>query len=288
MKVCFFHSDKPRERLLADALRDGIEAGGKDAIELRPLTGEAQVAEGCDVAIMVGVKSKAIYKANWAAGIHVVMVDKGYTRHAAPGPVKLWEYWRVSIDAHHPTEYLMKTTRPFDRLQKLGLTITPQADRSLGGNFILIAGSSAKYHEFYGLREPTTWSRKLVTSIRAKTERPIVYRPKPSWREAVPIEGTEWSTAPTMEDALRGCRVMVTHGSNACFEAMLAGVPTICLGPAVARDICSQTLDDIENAPLPDLKTRAQWAANLAYCQWTMAEFASGEAWKHMRAQIYG
>lgn len=289
MKVCFFHSDKPRERILGDALRDGILAGGVDTFELRPLTGEAQVAEGCDVAIMVGVKSRALYQANWRAGIHVVMVDKGYTRHAARGPVKLWEYWRVAVDAHHPTEFLMKAACDYNRLAKLGLTIKAERDRSVGGNHILIAGSSAKYHEFYGLREPTQWTRKLIQGIRQRTQRQIVYRPKPSWREAVPIEGTEWSgPGQPLEDALRGCHVMVTHGSNACFEALLAAVPVICVGPAVAAPICSTTLDDIENPPLPSVEVRAQWAANLSYCQWTMPEFASGEAWQHIRGQIYG
>lgn len=287
MRVCFFHSDKPRERILADAWREGVLRAG-DEFEARPLTGEAQIAEGCDVAVMVGVKSRQLYQANWRAGVHVIMVDKGYTRHAAPGPVKLWEYWRVAVDGHHPTAYLMREPKPHDRFERLGLTIAEARLPDPRGH-ILIAGSSAKYHEFYGLTDPTKWTGKLVKAIRRTSSRPILYRPKPSWRDAVPIEGTRFSgDGMTLEQSLEGCAVMITHGSNACFEAQLAGVPVITLGEAVSRPICSDVLEHVDCAPIATVAGRRQWAANLAYCQWTMREFASGEAWRNTRGLIYG
>lgn len=286
MKVCFFTSDKPRERLLADAWREGIEHHGIDEIQHRPLTGEAQVAEGCDVAVMVGVKSRELYQANQRAGIHVVMVDKGYTRHAAPGPIKLWEYWRVAVDAHHPTAYLMSVARPHDRWKVLGLQLERKNQRQNGGH-ILLAGSSAKYHAFYGMKEPTAWGRKVVSEIRAITDRPIVYRPKPSWSEAEPIPGTEFSHGGrTIEQDLQNAWCVITHGSNAVFEAQLHGTPTIVLGEAVAKPISQTTIDAVLDPQLASYDQRLQWAANLAYCQWTMKEFCSGAAWAIIRRTI--
>jgi len=141
------------------------------------------------------------------------------------------------------------------------------------------------------MKDPTRWATKVANTLRTMTGRPIHYRPKPSWREAVPIDGTVWSAPPQEPDvyaALAGAHAMVTHGSNACFEAILAGIPVIVLGEAVAKPISSHTLDAISSPLMVSLYERRQWAANLAYCQWTMQEFASGLAWQHLRPQIYG
>lgn len=285
MNVTFWHSDKPRERLLADAFARGVIAGG-DSIELRPLQPEPEVASGCDVAVMVGVKSRALFQAHWDAGVHTVYLDKGYTRHATRGPVKVWEYWRVAVDAHHPTARLMERDLPHDRWASLGLELAPWRTE---GRHVLIAGSSQKYHDFYGLWEPTRYTTKLVKNLRAYTDRPLVYRPKPSWKEAQPIDGTRYSRPPEgIADVLRDCWCVVTHGSNAVFESVLAGVPTIVVGDAVSKPISSQDLGAVEAPLLADDATRRQWLANLAWWQWTQPEFATGEAWRFIRPYIYG
>lgn len=288
MRVCFWQSDKPREHLLADAFADGVRALGLgDTVEQRPLLAEPELAD-CDVAVMVGVKSRELFHMHWKAGIHVVMIDKGYSRHAAKSPVKLWEYWRVAVDAHHPTARLMDMARPPDRFDALGIKVRPWR-RAIPAGHILIAGSSAKYHDFYGLKDPTRWTEKVVANLRQYTSRPIVYRPKPSWREAVPVKGTRYSELPeTIDQALAGAHACVTHGSNAVFEAVVAGVPCIVLGAAVAEPISSHTLEEIENPRLADDAERRQWLANIAYCQWTLPEFAAGDAWRVLRPQIYG
>lgn len=88
-------------------------------------------------------------------------------------------------------------------------------------------------------------------------------------------------------DALRNAHVMVTHGSNACFEAVLAGVPVIVLGDAVAKPISSTVIEEVRRPHLARARDRKQWLANLMYHQWTMPEFEGGEAWNHIRPQIY-
>lgn len=284
MRVTFFHSDKPREHLLADAFAQGVRAAG-DTVELRALTPTVEVAE-CDVACMVGVKSRELYRAHWDRGTHVIYLDKGYTRHAAPGPVKLWEYWRVAVDAHHPTARLMKIARPGDRAERLGLVMLPWRKK---GSQIVVAGSSQKYHDFYGLRHPTQWASKVIKQIQGiDPKRPIVYRPKPSWREAVAIEGSTFSQGGEIYDVLAGAWCLVTHGSNAVFEAVLSGIPCVVLGDAVAKPISSEKLEDLVDPFLATYNERHQWLANLAYCQWTLPEFASGEAWGYIRPQVFG
>lgn len=286
MRICFFASDKPREHILADAFKDGAEALG-DTVEIRPLNGEPQVAEGADVAVMVGVKSRELFKANWAKGIHCLYFDKGYTRHSAPGPVKLWEYWRVSIDSHHPTSYFQKDPRPADRFEKLELGFQPWRKK---GDHIVFAGSSQKYHDFYGLTDPTRYAGKVIKQIQGIIQgMEIIYRPKPSWKDAEPIHGTVYSQAPqTILDVLDGAHCLVTHGSNACFEAVQMGIPCVILGDAVARPLSTTVIEEIRTPRLVHDKRRRQWFCDLAYCQWSLPELASGEAWKVIKPQIYG
>jgi len=63
----------------------------------------------------------------------------------------------------------------------------------------------------------------------------------------------------------------------------IPGVPTIVLGEAVSAPLSSSSLGDIEAPRLAKFSQRLQWAADLAYCQWTIDEFRSGEAWPHLR-----
>ncbi|MER9768891.1 hypothetical protein NKJ09_22825 [Mesorhizobium sp. M0189] len=272
---------------MADAfIRGCIEHGDEGFV--RPLSEDIQVATDCEVAVMVGVKSRELIRAYWAAGVHTVMLDKGYVRASAGGPVKVWEYWRIAVDGHHPTRYLMSTNHPSDRFDKLRLNVRPWR---VAGDSIVIAGSSAKYHAFYGLTDPTSFAQKLVKEISRFSEgREIVYRPKPSWKEAIAVRGARFSfgEGETIDQVLGGAYAMVTHGSNACYEAVLAGVPCIVLGDAVAKPISSIEVEVLGNLILADDATRQQWLHNLAYHQFTMSEMAEGQAWQIVRPLIYG
>jgi hypothetical protein len=287
MRIIFWCSDKPHERLLADAFVHGARALG-DECTIRPLQPEV-VVEDCDLACMVGVKSRETFWAHWDAKIHTLYFDKGYTRHGASGPVKTWEYWRVSVDGHQPTRYLMDVARPIDRWSKLGLNFKSWRSQSKKGH-IVFAGSSQKYHAFYNLSEPTRFARQLVGHLRELgCKREIVYRPKPSWKDAVPLNDTRYSTRPrTIEDELQGAHCLITHGSNACFEALLEGVPCIILGEAVAKPISSIECSEMDSLKLVSEEERVQWFSNLAYSQWKASEFFSGEAWQYIRPRVYG
>lgn len=282
MKVAFLRSDKPRERLLADAVLQGAAKHGHETAEFA--LGETPAPGEHDVVCMVGVKSRELFRAHQRAGTHILYADKGYCRGKGPGPVRGWEYWRVSIDSHHPTARLNREL-PDYRWKRLGLEILPWRTT---GDHILLAGSSAKYHDFYGLKNPTTFARDVVREIRGITDRPIVYRPKPSWSEAVEIKKTSFSGGDqSIRDALTDAWAVVTHGSNACFEAVIYGIPCIILGEGVAKPLSSTSIGDIERPRLASDDERARWANALSFFQYTAAEFASGEAWDFLSGEIH-
>lgn len=285
MRIAFLASDKPREQLLADAFLQGVRRHGHTT-ETIPLGTENRIGT-YDVAVMVGVKSRELFNTHRTAGVPVIYMDKGYSRHKAENGRKGWEFWRVSVDHHHPTDRLATITMPSDRWDRLGFRIKPWRPVSKAGPIIL-AGSSAKYHEFYGLKEPTTFAKDLVRDIRAVSNRPIVYRPKPSWREAVPLKKTAFSRLPeTLDDLLKTAHVLVTHGSNACFEAMLAGVPSVVTGAGVTRDLGSIDIAEVEAPQMCSDPARLRLFHNLAWFQWTASEMASGAAWDFIGTEIH-
>lgn len=268
--IRFFASDKPREQALGEAFVAGARAHGR-AAEIKPLCAEPDLS-GAEVACMVGVKSKRLFERCRAAGVQTIMFDKGYIRTRLESGV--WGYWRVSVGAHHPTSTtLMSHKMPRDRLDQMGFDLKPWRTR---GFSVVIAGSSAKYHSFYDLPPPDEYYPALVKRLRQLTNRTIVYRPKPSYREAKPITKSDWSgPEENILQALEGAWVLVTHGSNACFEAARLGIPSIILGDGIAKPISSTSLDELEK---PQMGKREQWLANLAYHQWTEAEMRSGQA----------
>lgn len=249
---------------------------------MRPLGSE--IAFDCDAAMMVGVKSRDLWRAHARAGVVCLYADKGYDRHSRTDDIRGWEYWRVAVGAHQPTSKF-RPDYPGDRLEQMGWEFRPWRER---GDAIVIAGSSAKYHAFYDLKEPTDWTSKLIKCIEGQSSREIVYRPKPSWKDAVPINGSRFSPgSEKIADVIRYAHCLVTHGSNACFEAMLMGVPSIVLGDAVMKPISSADLAELESPRLASDAEREAVLRFLAYQQWSMAEMLDGKAWPTIRRQIF-
>lgn len=282
MKVRFWQSDKPRERILAEAFGIGVAKHG-DEFDVRPLGTEA--TPDCDVAVMVGVKSKELWQSHLRMGCQVVYLDKGYSRHDRGDGSRVWEYWRMSVNAHHPTAKFRGAEYPLDRADEAGWKFGKWKPNPRGP--IIIAGSSEKYHSFYDLKPPTEWARKLVKEIRGHSQNEIIYRPKNSWKAKEPIDGTTYKPDGSIDDILKGAWCLITHGSNACFEAMLAGVPSIILGEAVMRPISSTAVSDLHSLKLASDKERSAILSFLAYHQWTMEEMASGVMWNIVRKEIF-
>jgi hypothetical protein len=277
--MIFYASDKPREQELAAAFIAGIKVHGGEA-EQRDLCASPSL-KGATSCAMVGVKSKRLFDLCKAKGVVPIMLDKGYVRTRRPD-ARVWEYWRVSVGAHHPTRTtLMRRKMPADRLEQIGLLTRPWRSR---GYSIVIAGSSAKYHNFYGLAEPNEYYSNLVEQLRQVTDKQIIYRPKPSFKDALPISTTLFSSGDeNIMGALEGAWALVTHGSNACFEAAVLGIPSIILGDGIMAPISSTSLDEIMT---PKLGKREQLFQNLAYHQWTEPEMRSGEAWATIKGWV--
>lgn len=273
MKIVFYASDKPRELDLAKAFAAGAKRY-RHEVEIRSV--DNPLTLGVDLSCMAGVKSNNLWHFLGELGCRTMMFDKGYSRHRKGGT---WEYWRVSLGAHHPTETtLLQHKYPSDRFDSRGWVVEPWRKT---GDHILIAGSSPKYHDFYRLGDPTKYAEKIIETLRTHTSRTLVYRPKPSWRDARHIDGSIYSNSKQpLASVLDDCHAVITHGSNCCFEAALMGIPSIVLGDGVMKSISSTKLNQIESLYLCD---RGEVFNALAYHQWTLAEFSSGLAFDTIR-----
>lgn len=287
MRVCFVAADQPRERLLGEAIIAGAKAYGDDAwMVSKTFETEEILKQNADVYGMVGVKSKRIFHDVLRAGAHALMLDKGYTRHRTQSGPSGWEYWRVCVDCQHPTSYLLDQTYPPDRFRSWGKEV--QSWR-LDGGHIVFAGSSEKYHDFHGLPHPTEYAAKVCRRIWKATKRKVIYRPKPSWRDAVPVDGAQFSgPGESIASAMTNAWCLVTHGSNAAIDAVLAGIPCVVLGDGAARPISSTEIDDAAYPRMASSRDVNRWLAALAYAQFTIPEIASGMMWQQIRPRIVG
>lgn len=291
MKFVFFASDKPREHMLAAAMGAGLKNLGHD-YELRRSADYGEDIEGndllwpgpspdTDVAVFFGVKGKSrrIMDDHLSMDRHTVMLDKGYSR--SKGENGHTEYSRTIINGPHPIGYMMRKEYSDDRFSRLGISIANRRNQSKDGH-ILFCGSTSKYHDFNGIGDPTEYAQHTFNKIRKISQRHFVYRPKPSAKAAPSIPGASYSGGSTsMADALRGCHVVVTHGSSAAMDAVLAGVPALILGRSIASPVSESDLANIENPFYPGTDLLHKWANSMAYCQWTNNELRSGEAVQH-------
>lgn len=276
MKFAFYiATGKSREAPLRDAWVAGCRAARQP---IQVTTNDVVEPLDADVAIMVGMKSMELRERCKAAGQRVLTFDKGYNRKG--------EWWRMAIDVHQPTEYLRFIPRPTDRMDANGWKASPWREDD-PSNHVIIAGGGRKYYNTHDLPDPETYVAQLVDSIRAAgSVRKIWYRPKPSMAECMPVAGTTLSRHKSIYEVLKGAHVLITFGSNACFEAALAGVPSIVLGDAVLKSISSTSLDDVEAPLMASNEERLSLLSSLAYCQFRLSEISNGTAIDEIKTQL--
>lgn len=275
--VEIIRSHQPRARIIGDAMAEGAKKRGY-AVQN---TSEPQWsgARG-DFCIFYGFYGKMMdaFRQYRQEGKSCVCVDLGYWGRTEGG--KLYGYHKVAVNSRHPTAYFQNRPKASDRFSRHGVPILPWRTR---GSHIVVAGMGAKAAAFEGFK-PNQWEEAAVRVLRQHTDRPILYRPKPSWRAAVPIEGTifDHSGNEQLEGALKDCHAVVSHHSNVCVDAILAGLPAFCWH-GVASPLSLKDLSLIETPLYPE--DREQWAWDIAYTQWRPTEMATGECLAYLKEE---
>lgn len=264
----------PRSRLIAETMAEGI---GRLGDQCKMVAEEFYNGPDSDAAVFYGLRGncRQAFMDYRRVGKKAIYIDLGYWERTQGG--KMYGYHKVAVNGRHPTAYFQKRPKPHNRFKALGVPIKPYKKT---GKHILIAGMGAKAASVEGFA-PNQWEEAAVREIRKHTDRPILYRPKPSWRSALPITGTDYSyQTHSLEQALDDCWAVVSHHSNVCVDALLEGIPAFCWH-GVASVMGLQDLSKIETPLYPD--NREQWAADIAWTQWKPEEMRGGHCWRYLK-----
>lgn len=147
-----------------------------------------------------------------------------------------------------------------ERWARLGLQVKPWRAR---GEHILVCPPGDVFSKAVGQFSAVEWLTLVLKRLAKVTDRSVHVRYKSMSGER-----------PLAAD-LVNCHALVTYMSNTATEALLEGVPVVCLGPSAAAEM-GGTLETIENPKYPD--DRERWARVLAANQWTLDEFKNGLA----------
>lgn len=270
----YYAPSNSRSKVLAQAMARGIKAISNDSVSLRPSVSYKGIDS--DVAVFYGLaEGLSRVMTDYSSHAKAVYMDLGYWHRRIKG--KYDGYHKISVNSRHPTAYFQKLKHSPSRFKQLGLNIAPW--RRNDGGHILVAGMSAKAALAEGF-EPEVWERNMVRELSLRTERKIIYRPKPNWSSARPIRGSELQRKVELDQALVNCHSVVTHHSNVAVDALLAGIPTFCWH-GIASVMSLNMVDHIEKPYYPE--GREQFAYDAAYCQWSIDEMAQGLPWKHLK-----
>lgn len=297
LKFVFYRNDQPREHRIALELSLGAKKHGID-FEIRPKADfgpgrKYQGPDGADLYMAYGVKSRDLLRAHHFAGTNWAIVDKGYVRQRGPHGVEMWT--RISVNETYPLNALKKAKLSDERWRKIGVRLLPRHTRNDG--YILLAGSSQKFYDYFGLGDEARLHAKIIRRIRNFTNRPVMFRPKPSYskrhqdsQDVSQLYGADYFSHPDEKDgiqkALSGAHCLVTFASNSACDAIFRGIPAIVLGPHITDTVADHLLSNIEAPLFPKDSLRQQWAANLAWEQWTLSEMRAGDVWAHLLPRI--
>lgn len=193
-------------------------------------------------------------------------------RHRADGGVTVaWDlaYWdregaaRMGINSLHPTA--AQLAKAPDGPGRREFVLREDADPD---GPVLLVGLGRKSARMLGVA-PMWWETKRMKALQQRFPgRPIKWRPK--GRDRTWLTGAATMCVDmAIEDALRGCSLVVCRHSNVAVDACVAGVPVECEDGAAAALYAGN--------PAPTREQRAEFLRRLTWWEWRPDE--APQAW---------
>ncbi len=237
----------------------------------------------CDVAVVFGIGKTAV-PASWprgeiirhhqARGKRALIVEKGF--------VKRDEYFHIGWDGLNGRADFCNEDMPPDRWDKLDVKLAnwqvDQPERP-----VIVCGQ-VPWDASVQHSDHIVWCQETLAMLRAITGRHLVFRPHPAVAGRIDygVPGVQVSDEP-LEEVLANAHAVVTFNSNTAVDAVIRGVPVFVADQgSMVKQVANWELSDIERPVKPP---RQQWAADLAYTQWNLAEMARGEPIEHLTAR---
>lgn len=180
-------------------------------------------------------------------------IDNGY-----------WNPARGTDRGYYRLTYRSMTPVLLPKTDDLRMAVVPLRAWRGDGRHVVLAMPGVHFGAALGI-DVGEWCARIEGELRAHTDRPIKIRLRDS-------------RIPLSRDLDRAW-ALVTHSSNVAVDAVIAGMPVF-VAPTSAAAPVGRTDLDIENPVMPP---RKRWLRSLASQHFTIAEMASGEAWRWMR-----
>lgn len=197
-------------------------------------------------------KRLAFLNQHLASGGRIVCWDRGY-----------WERkdsMRLSIDGLHPTKEHLDL---YPGTPRRKFVLREDADPN---GPIMLVGLGPKSNAAFGYGE-MEWERGAFKKILAEFPGTRVkWRPK---RLPITMAGTDLSFGSSIEEALKGCSLVVCRHSNVAVDACVAGVPVRC------EDGAAFALYNGNQNPTPE--ERLEFLHKLSWWEWSTSQLH--EAW---------
>ena len=267
MNITIYKAPTRREEWFMTALLKGFGRFSGVSTTVVP-NSDRVVPPGTDLAVFIGAKSRALRDMCVAAGVPYLLIDKGYFRRG--------QYHRFCLNGFTPC-YLGSGLADPARLK--GLDVKYVDRRLASASNVAFVGFDNKYSFFHGLGDADVYTANITTKIKFITE---------GTPFKLYMRNRAERTKLSFNALLPSCHCVVTHGSIAGVEAVLAGVPVVSLGGRAANvvhDLSSDTLESVVNPKQPDPASVAERIAELAWCQFTVEEIEKGFAWSVLSEQ---
>jgi len=208
------------------------------------------------------------------------------------GGIQRGTTWKVGLNGINRDAYFGDMGHTSSRANLLGLILKPWRT---DGEYILIAGQHDKSLQWQHMPRMSQWVMNTIDSIRAHTDRPILFRPHPRCplhyiekefknvyrQNPIKLNGTY----DDFDMSFNNIHATVSYSSNPGIHSVLNGVPAF-VGPAsLAYDVGNDIdfLHDIESPLMPD---RTQWLNDYAHTEYTIEEISQGIPLKRLTSLL--
>lgn len=204
--------------------------------------------------------------------------------------------WRLSLNGISRNATFPKIDKlDYNRPDKLGIKLKPWHD----GDHILICGQHFHSEQWRDMPDMNTYYKQTVLEVKKYTDRPIVIRSHPRYRENVSFNidkdffadhrikfNTPKHIQKTydnfdLESLLEQSYCTISHCSNSGLTSIIEGTPAIVSEESLAFPVATDKMQDIDNLLKLD---REEWLIDLCHKEWY--EYELELAWLGLRKQL--
>ena len=231
--------------------------------------------------------NKQVWDKYQAAGKPVIVIEVG-------GLIRN-ETWKLGINGvNRDADFALDVGVDPDRVKHLGIEKLPWVIEDKP--YILVCGQHAYSLQWQDMPDMDTYFRNTVEEIREWSNKPIVLRAHPRYRERIhfPIadeqwyidRDCEWQIAKKvqetydsfdLEDQLKETNLTVSYSSNAGVNSIIQGIPAVVSKHSLAYEMTSTYKETM-------CARREDWLIKMCNIEWLPDEI--GTQWRRIRSKL--